>query len=103
MEIVLDDFEIDACIKIKKYFVVMLNVFITINISMYINLVLSFVKCHVLSVVSPELFVRSWFFFSYGRVFRGLTYQHALHYTNSTVQNKVIVVDPGRGEREVEC
>ena len=43
MEIVLDDFEIDACIKIKKYFVVMLNVFITINISMYINLVLSFV------------------------------------------------------------
>ena len=62
MEIVLDDFEIDACIKIKKYFVVMLNVFITINISMYINLVLSFVKCHVLSVVSPELFVRSWFF-----------------------------------------
>ena len=59
MEIVLDDFEIDACIKIKKYFVVMLNVFITINISMYINLVLSFVKCHVLSLGSPELFVRS--------------------------------------------
>ena len=62
MEIVLDDFEIDACIKIKKYFVVMLNVFITINISMYINLTLSFVKCHVPSVVSLELFVRSWFF-----------------------------------------
>ena len=64
MEIVLDDFEIDACIKIKKYFVVMLNVSITINISMYINLgeFYLFAKCHVLSVVSLELFVRSWFF-----------------------------------------
>ena len=64
MVTVLDDFEIDACIKIKKYFVVMLNIFITINISIYINLVVFylFVKCRALSVVSPELFVRSWFF-----------------------------------------